>query len=72
MTLYTFACACTVVFQCTNPRMMYDPLAQGTCWSLKTIRSLSYLNSVLNIMTDLAFSIGIPVSSHQITLYLLC
>jgi hypothetical protein len=68
MAIYTFGCVCTVLFQCTNIRMMYDPLVTGTCWSIKTIRSLSYLNSVLNILTDLAFSIGIPVSFHQIIL----
>jgi hypothetical protein len=61
MAIYTFGCVLTVLLQCTDPRMMWDQTVKGTCWTVKQIKILGYLNTALNIMTDLAFSLGIPV-----------
>lgn len=61
MGFYTFGCILTVLLQCTDIRMMWDPTVKGTCWTVTQIKILGYLNTVLNMTTDLAFSIGIPV-----------
>lgn len=61
MGFYTFGCILTVLLQCTNIHMMWDPTAKGTCWTVTQIKILGYLNAALNMVTDLAFSIGIPV-----------
>ncbi|RMZ67658.1 integral membrane [Pyrenophora seminiperda CCB06] len=57
MTAYTIASVLTILLQCTNIHMMWDPTAVGKCWTLKTIKMLGYLNICLNISTDIAFSI---------------
>lgn len=51
----------TIMFQCTNIRIIWDPTVKATCWSAQTIRALSYTNAALNILTDLLFSVIIPV-----------
>jgi len=61
MAIYTCGCVLTVLLQCTDPRMMWDQTVKGTCWTVTQIKILGYLNTALNIMTDLAFSLGIPV-----------
>ena len=61
MGVYTFGCILTVLLQCTNIAMIWDPTAKGTCWTVTQIKILGYLNTALNMVTDLAFSIGIPV-----------
>ena len=62
MGIYTFGCFLTILLQCTDIRMMWDTTVKGTCWTVKQIKILGYTNTVLNMSTDLAFSIGIPVS----------
>jgi hypothetical protein len=66
MGFYTIGCFFTVVFQCTDLRVLWDPTVKGTCWSNFTLKTLSYTNTALNISTDIAFSIAIPVS-HFLT-----
>jgi hypothetical protein len=51
----------TVVLQCTNLQILWNPETKATCWSPSTIRALSYTNAALNIFTDLLFSIVIPL-----------
>ncbi|CAG7565236.1 unnamed protein product [Fusarium equiseti] len=60
MSIYTIGCFFTVVLQCTDLRALWDPLVPRQCWSQKTLQSLSYTNSALNILTDLFFAIIIP------------
>jgi hypothetical protein len=62
MAFYTTGCFFTIVLQCTDLRVQWDQTVKGTCWTGKTIKSLSYTNQALNIGTDIAFSVGIPVS----------
>lgn len=61
MGIYTVICLCTIVFQCTNPAMLWDSSAKGKCFSPQTLRGLGYTNVALNITTDLLFSIIIPI-----------
>ncbi|KAF2831138.1 hypothetical protein CC86DRAFT_390819 [Ophiobolus disseminans] len=62
MGIYTIGCFFTIVLQCTDLRMLWDPnVTGGTCWSGRTLKSLSYTNQALNISTDIAFSIAIPI-----------
>ncbi|EUC34235.1 hypothetical protein COCCADRAFT_4378 [Bipolaris zeicola 26-R-13] len=61
MGVYTFGCVLTVFLQCSDVRMMWDLTVKGTCWTVTQIKILGYLNTVLNMITDLAFSIGIPI-----------
>jgi hypothetical protein len=49
------------MFQCTDLRILWNPAVNATCWEPGTIRALSYTNSALNILTDLLFSIIIPL-----------
>lgn len=51
----------TIIFQCTDIRILWNPTIKATCWSAPTIRALSYTNAALNILTDLLFSIIIPI-----------
>lgn len=67
MGLYTFGCFLTIVLQCTDLRVMWDPTVKGTCWTTFTIKTLGYTNAGLNIFTDLAFSIFIPVGLYEAT-----
>jgi len=62
MTIYTIGSVLTILLQCTNIRMMWDQTAVGSCWTVKQIKMLGYLNICLNISTDIAFSVGIPAS----------
>lgn len=55
--VYTAACFITLMLQCTNLAILWDPTTKATCWTPTTLRSLSYLNSSLNIATDLLFAI---------------
>ncbi|EEU42063.1 uncharacterized protein NECHADRAFT_105529 [Fusarium vanettenii 77-13-4] len=50
----------TLMFQCTDIRILWDPSVKATCWSQQTLQGLSYTNSALNIITDLLFAIVIP------------
>ncbi|KAF1940907.1 hypothetical protein EJ02DRAFT_378708 [Clathrospora elynae] len=61
MAFYTCGCFFTIVLQCTDLRVQWDRDVKGTCWTTRTLKSLSYANQGLNIITDLAFSIAIPV-----------
>ena len=61
MSIYTVGCVLTVLLQCTDIRLMWDQRVKGTCWTVKTRQALGFLNIVLNILTDIAFSVGIPV-----------
>jgi hypothetical protein len=68
MAFYTTGSFCTIVLQCTDLRVQWDQTVKGTCWTGKTIKSLSYTNQALNIATDIAFSVAIPVkrtASHN-------
>jgi hypothetical protein len=51
----------TVIFQCSNIRILWNPAVEATCWTPRTIKTLSYTNAALNIITDLLFSIAIPL-----------
>jgi hypothetical protein len=61
MSIYTVGCVLTVLLQCTDIRLMWDQRVKGTCWTVETRQALGFLNIVLNILTDIAFSVGIPV-----------
>lgn len=61
MAVYTFGCFLTIVLQCTNLAVQWDPQARGTCWGATTLKALSYTNIGLNITTDVLFSIVIPI-----------
>jgi hypothetical protein len=65
MAFYTIGCFFTIVLQCTDLRVQWDQTVKGTCWSTRTLKSLSYTNQALNILTDVAFSVAIPVSPRQ-------
>jgi len=65
MTVYTIGCALTVVTQCRPLSLMWDQSVKGTCWTIQTRQALGFLNIVLNIITDIAFSVGIPVSASR-------
>lgn len=58
--VYTFVCFMTIILQCTNLALLWDSSAKGTCWTVTTLRALSYTNSSLNIITDLTFA-ALPV-----------
>ncbi|KAJ4156679.1 hypothetical protein NW754_008320 [Fusarium falciforme] len=60
MAFYTIGCFFTLVFQCTDIRILWDTSVKATCWSQSTLQGLSYTNSALNIITDLLFAIVIP------------
>ncbi|KAH7349086.1 hypothetical protein BKA66DRAFT_477026 [Pyrenochaeta sp. MPI-SDFR-AT-0127] len=61
MAVYTTACFVTIVLQCTNLAVLWDPEAEGTCWGATTLKALGYTNVALNITTDLLFSVIIPI-----------
>jgi tellurite resistance protein TehA-like permease len=62
MGVYSVGCFFTIVLQCTDLRLLWDPTVKGgTCWTAHTLKSLSYANQALNIFTDVAFSVAIPV-----------
>ncbi|KAJ4983126.1 integral membrane family protein [Stagonosporopsis vannaccii] len=61
MGIYTIGCFFTIVLQCTNLAVQWDHTIKATCWSAHTIKTLSYVNVSLNIVTDLLFSIIIPI-----------
>lgn len=60
MGFYTIGCFFTIVLQCTNLAVQWDTTVKATCWSAHTIKTLSYVNVSLNIVTDVLFSIVIP------------
>ncbi|SPO00298.1 related to integral membrane protein [Cephalotrichum gorgonifer] len=61
MSFYTIGCFFTVMFQCTDIRILWDSSISAVCWPQKTLQSLSYTNASLNILTDLLFAIIIPI-----------
>ncbi|KAF2476493.1 uncharacterized protein BDR25DRAFT_375408 [Lindgomyces ingoldianus] len=61
MGLYTTACFLTIILQCTNLAVLWDPTVKGTCWGVTTLKALSYTNVALNITTDLLFAVIIPI-----------
>ncbi|KAF2124902.1 hypothetical protein P153DRAFT_425966 [Dothidotthia symphoricarpi CBS 119687] len=61
MGVYTVGCFLTIMLQCTNLALLWDPYVKGTCWSDQTITTLSLLNVSLNIFTDVLFSAAIPI-----------
>ncbi|KAH7006752.1 hypothetical protein EDB80DRAFT_841889 [Ilyonectria destructans] len=61
MILYTVGCFFTILFQCSDVRYLWDSTVKATCWSQRTVQSLSYINTAFNILTDLLFAIVIPV-----------
>jgi hypothetical protein len=60
MLFYTVGCFFTIIFQCTDIRVIWDPTISSVCWGQKTLQGLSYTNVALNIITDLLFAIVIP------------
>ncbi|KAG9249435.1 uncharacterized protein F5Z01DRAFT_631735 [Emericellopsis atlantica] len=60
MLFYTIACFFTIILQCTDIRVLWNPNIQSTCWTMHTLQSLSYTNNALNIITDLLFAVVIP------------
>ncbi|KAK0659547.1 hypothetical protein DIS24_g3882 [Lasiodiplodia hormozganensis] len=61
LAVYTVACFFTIVLQCRDLRIIWNPTVETTCWSIHVMHGLSYTNSVVNIVTDFAFAILIPV-----------
>ncbi|PVI03374.1 hypothetical protein DM02DRAFT_612305 [Periconia macrospinosa] len=61
MAFYTIGCFFTIVLQCTNLAVQWDPTVKGTCWTKETIQTLSYTNLGFNITTDLLFAVFIPI-----------
>ncbi|KAJ4339180.1 hypothetical protein N0V87_003354 [Didymella glomerata] len=61
MAFYTTGCFFTLILQCTNLAVQWDHTVKATCWSAHTIKTLSYVNVSLNILTDLLFSVVIPI-----------
>jgi len=61
MGVYTFGCFMTILLQCTDIRVMWDPTIKATCWTASTIKALGYTNAGFNISTDLAFAVFIPI-----------
>jgi hypothetical protein len=61
MGVYTTGCFFTIVLQCTNLAVQWDPNVKATCWSAHTIKTLSYVNVSFNIVTDVLFSTVIPI-----------
>jgi hypothetical protein len=35
----------TIVLQCTNLNVLWDPTAKGTCWTGDTLKALGYTNA---------------------------
>ncbi|KAF5231061.1 hypothetical protein FOXYS1_15842, partial [Fusarium oxysporum] len=60
MAFYTIGCFFTIIFQCSDIRVLWDNSIPLTCWPQKTLQGLSYTNAALNIITDLLFAIVIP------------
>ncbi|KAK8075938.1 hypothetical protein PG994_003210 [Apiospora phragmitis] len=54
---YTMMCFVTLLLQCTNLAILWDPTVQTTCWSRQTLQTLSYANSIVNILTDMFFAV---------------
>ncbi|KAF2496333.1 hypothetical protein BU16DRAFT_609132 [Lophium mytilinum] len=61
MLVYTLVSFFTIVLQCTNIQVMWDPTVESKCFAPTTLRVLSYTNVSLNILTDFMFSIFIPI-----------
>ncbi|KAK4125698.1 hypothetical protein N657DRAFT_678768 [Parathielavia appendiculata] len=60
MAFYTTGCFFTVMFQCTDIRVLWDNTITPNCWPESTLKGLSYTNVSLNILTDLCFAVFIP------------
>ncbi|KAK2754554.1 hypothetical protein FQN54_006955 [Arachnomyces sp. PD_36] len=56
LSLYTFACFFTIVFQCQPVSMVWGATRDGKCYSGKTFHGLSVANLASNIATDLFFA----------------
>ncbi|KAK8123351.1 hypothetical protein PG999_003269 [Apiospora kogelbergensis] len=54
---YTMMCFATLLLQCTNLAILWDPTVKAVCWSKETLQALSYANSIVNIITDMFFAI---------------
>jgi len=50
----------TVVLQCKNLAILWDSSVKTTCWTVSTLRGLSYTNSALNIATDVLLA-ALPI-----------
>ncbi|XPT00395.1 hypothetical protein M3J09_009548 [Ascochyta lentis] len=61
MGFYTISCFFTIILQCTDLAVQWNHTIKATCWGPHTIKTLSYLNVSLNILTDVLFSIVIPI-----------
>ncbi|OJD34217.1 integral membrane family protein [Diplodia corticola] len=61
LAIYTVACFITLLLQCKDLRVIWDPAVKTTCWRVEILHGLSYLNSVVNITTDFAFAVLIPI-----------
>ncbi|KAK8057055.1 integral membrane family protein [Apiospora saccharicola] len=55
--VYTMFCFLTLLLQCTNLAILWDPTVQATCWSKGTLQMLSHVNSIINIVTDMFFAV---------------
>ncbi|KAF4544800.1 Integral membrane protein [Lasiodiplodia theobromae] len=61
LAVYTVACFFTIVLQCRDLRIIWNPTVETTCWSIHVMHGLGYTNSVVNIVTDFAFAVLIPI-----------
>ncbi|KAF2708626.1 hypothetical protein K504DRAFT_380309 [Pleomassaria siparia CBS 279.74] len=61
MAIYTIGCFMTIVLQCTDLAVQWDPDVDGTCWGPATLQALGYTNVALNVATDFTFSVFIPI-----------
>ncbi|KAF6808452.1 integral membrane family protein [Colletotrichum plurivorum] len=64
MAAYTIALSAltqTLVVQCDDIRVLWDPSVVSGCWSTQTLQGLSYTNAAITILTDLIFA-TIPIA----------
>ncbi|OMP87838.1 hypothetical protein BK809_0007928 [Diplodia seriata] len=61
LAVYTVACFVTLVLQCKDLRVIWDPTVKTTCWRVEVLHGLTYTNSIINIITDFAFAVLIPI-----------
>jgi hypothetical protein len=61
----------TIVVQCTNLAMMWDPTAKGTCWSATTLKALSYTNVCKSNLKDLGCNLILTFPAFSIATDLL-
>ncbi|PYH30830.1 integral membrane family protein [Aspergillus neoniger CBS 115656] len=57
MLLYTIICFLTLMFECKDIRSIWEENVKSQCFTSSQLLKLSYINTALNILTDLIFAI---------------